>query len=259
MRNYLKMDFYRMMTSNSLKIAIGGVLSVYLVGSIQVKGSGDVCQIIYNLKLYSILILSFAFSAFAYANAFVEDAEQKFWYLAIQRGNRNTYIWSKILICFLGAVLAMAAGTMFFTFLAGFQMPLLDESNILIRNNNDCFQFLITENHILLYIFFTSIRLGIFCGILSVFSMWLSLYVRNRMFAVCIPVVGFYFWGNYFYRIFGEIDYLNFNAIYLGSGNFFSNPVLNFLYALGVACFFVIIIGFLIQSKVKKEIWGESK
>ncbi len=256
MTKYLKTDLYRMFTSRSLKIAICGVVFVFLIGWVEVWGSEDVFSILFGLKLYSILILMFAFGASAYANALVEDAEQKYWTLMVQRGKINSYVWSKILVCFFGSVFAITAGVMLFSLIARCNVPFLSETDNLARNeiDSDCFGIFINQRQIVLYLFFTAVRMGLLCGILSVFSMWLSLYVRNKMFAICIPVIGYYFWINYFGRIFGDISLFNINGIYMGSGNLFFHPVFNFLYAAGFALFFVCIIGIMIQSKVKKEI-----
>jgi hypothetical protein len=100
---------------------------------------------------------------------------------------------------------------------------------------------------------------GLLGGMLALFSMWLSLYVRNRMFSVCIPVVGFYFWDNYFGRIFGDLIYLNFNGIYLQNGRVFSNPIISVLYALMLAIFVSVGFGNIILRKVQKEMRGEKK
>lgn len=261
MRQYLKVDFYRAVTSKAMLMAVMGVFCVYLAGWIQVSYCRDVFEIFYYIKMYSIIVLVYAFSALAYANALVEDAEHKYWYLLLQRGSLLHYVWSKVISCFCMAVFTITAGTMLFAFAARLRLPFYAGEEAIAENIrvHDCFGALIEKDKILLYFCVTGIMMGLLGGILALFSMWLSLYVRNRMFALCIPVVGFYFWSTYFQRIFGDLMYVDLNAIYLGNSRTFSNGWLCFGYAVLIALVIGGGLGLMIRAKVRKELQGETK
>jgi hypothetical protein len=261
MKKYLKVDFFRLFTSKSLILSVCGVILVYFTGWIEMPYCKDVFQILYYIKLYSICILMFAFSGVAYTNAILEDAEHKYWNLMVQKGKLRCYVWSKVIVCFCGAVAATVLGTLGFVLIARFRLPFLEPADFLIDGLSDvvCLSSLMTPNRVLFYFAMDGLLTGLLGGMLALFSMWLSLYVRNRMFSVCIPVVGFYFWDNYFGRIFGDLIYLNFNGIYLQNGRVFSNPILSVLYALILAVLVSVGFGTIILRKVQKEMRGEKK
>lgn len=76
MKSYLKMDFYRMLTSKYFGIGILGVVGVYGLSLMQLK-SQDVYLLNYYIKFYSTYMLLLIFGAVAYSNAMMEDLEYK--------------------------------------------------------------------------------------------------------------------------------------------------------------------------------------
>ena len=80
MKSYLKMDFYRMLTSKYFGIGILGVVGVYGLSLMQLK-SQDVYLLNYYIKFYSTYMLLLIFGAVAYSNAMMEDLEYKNYYL----------------------------------------------------------------------------------------------------------------------------------------------------------------------------------
>ena len=74
MKSYLKMDFYRMLTSKYFGIGILGVVGVYGFSLVQLK-SQDVYLLNYYIKFYSTYMLLLIFGAVAYSNAMMEDLE----------------------------------------------------------------------------------------------------------------------------------------------------------------------------------------
>lgn len=256
---YLKTDFYRMFTSKHFLLAVLGIVGVYSFAWAQLR-SQDVYLLIYYIKFYSTYMLLLVFASAAYSNTIVEDMEYKNYYLQIQKGSLGKYIWSKVITTFFSSVIVMVLGTIIFCMFASLKMPLLLQDNSMLEylTDGDYFSSLITEKTIFFYQIADAVMTGIMAGIFSVFAMWLSLYVKNQMFAVTVPVVGYYFFINYFTRIFGEYDYFKLNVIYISNGRIFENPGWCFSYAICVAAVIVCVIGILIYLKIKNEIWGDA-
>ena len=258
MKSYLKMDFYRMLTSKYFGIGILGVVGVYGFSLVQLK-SQDVYLLNYYIKFYSTYMLLLIFGAVAYSNAMMEDLEYKNYYLQIQKGSFRKYIWSKVITAFISAVIVMVLGTSVFCLMAHFKMPLLSPDNDMLEYlaEGDYLSQLITPETIFWYLIADAAMTGLMAGIFSVFAMWLSLFVKNQMFTVMVPIVGFYFFVNYFTRIFGENDYFKLNVIYISNGKIFEKSFSCFCYALFVAVAIAAIIGKLIYSKMHNDIWGD--
>ena len=132
MKSYLKMDFYRMLTSKYFGIGILGVVGVYGFSLVQLK-SQDVYLLNYYIKFYSTYMLLLIFGAVAYSNAMMEDLEYKNYYLQIQKGSFRKYIWSKVITAFISAVIVMVLGTSIFCLMAHFKMPLLSPDNDMLE------------------------------------------------------------------------------------------------------------------------------
>lgn len=153
MKSYLKMDFYRMLTSKYFGIGILGVVGVYGLSLMQLK-SQDVYLLNYYIKFYSTYMLLLIFGAVAYSNAMMEDLEYKNYYLQIQKGSFRKYIWSKVITAFISAVIVMVLGTSVFCLMAHFKMPLLSPDNDMLEYlaDGDYLSQLITPETIFWYL-----------------------------------------------------------------------------------------------------------
>lgn len=152
-KSYLKMDFYRMLTSKYFGIGILGVVGVYGLSLMQLK-SHDVYLLNYYIKFYSTYMLLLIFGAVAYSNAMMEDLEYKNYYLQIQKGSFRKYIWSKVITAFISAVIVMVLGTSIFCLMAHFKMPLLSPDNDMLEYlaDGDYLSQLITPETIFWYL-----------------------------------------------------------------------------------------------------------
>ena len=72
MKSYLKMDFYRMLTSKYFGIGILGVVGVYGFSLVQLK-SQDVYLLNYYIKFYSTYMLLLIIGAVAYKREVLEN------------------------------------------------------------------------------------------------------------------------------------------------------------------------------------------
>ena len=153
MKSYLKMDFYRMLTSKYFGIGILGVVGVYGLSLMQLK-SQDVYLLNYYIKFYRTYMLLLIFGAVAYSNAMMEDLEYKNYYLQIQKGSFRKYIWSKVITAFISAVIVMVLGTSIFCLMAHFKMPLLSPDNDMLEYlaDGDYLSQLITPETIFWYL-----------------------------------------------------------------------------------------------------------
>ena len=153
MKSYLKMDFYRMLTSKYFGIGLLGVVGVYGLSLMQLK-SQDVYLLNYYIKFYSTYMLLLIFGAVAYSNAMMEDLEYKNYYLQIQKGSFRKYIWSKVITAFTSAVIVMVLGTSIFCLMAHFKMPLLSPDNDMLEYlaEGDYLSQLITPETIFWYL-----------------------------------------------------------------------------------------------------------
>ena len=153
MKSYLKMDFYRMLTSKYFGIGILGVVGVYGLSLMQLKRH-DVYLLNYYIKFYSTYMLLLIFGAVAYSNAMMEDLEYKNYYLQIQKGSFRKYIWSKVITAFISAVIVMVLGTSIFCLMAHFKMPLLSPDNDMLEYlaDGDYLSQLITPETIFWYL-----------------------------------------------------------------------------------------------------------
>ena len=255
MSRYLKTDFYRMITSWQFYAGILGIGVLYLFGGYQAKFITDVYISYFYNGWFSTAIMAYAFCSMSFSGCFIEDSEYRFWYLEVQKGNLKQYVWSKTLICFLSGVLTMIVGILLFAFMLRLYVPFYQEHSFLEEQRMmDNFGFLLYPNTILLYFICSAAFCGILGGIFALLSAFLSLYEKYRLFTICAPVIGFYFLENFLVSNLQLPALFNIWVIYGSGYSLFGNSCWNIAYGLLIAVAFVVVLGILIERKLKEEV-----
>lgn len=257
MGRYLKTDFYRMVSSRQFYIAIFGMTILYYMSGFQFTFQ-DVCASYTCTKMLSVAILAYAFCAIPFSGCYVEDEENHFWYLAIQKGTIKKYVWSKVVVCFLGAVLTMIIGVTLFAVVLHMHFPfVLDDNAITVQLRDvDAFGFLLYKDTALLYFICSAGMNGLLGGVFALLSAYLSLYEKNRLFTICAPIIGYYFLENFLTNTLNMPDSANLAVIFSSDLSLFQDTLLDVFYAIVVAVIALVIIGILTVKKIEREIHG---
>lgn len=257
MGRYLRTDFYRLLTSWQFYIGILGIGLLYLIGGYQVKYIHSVYDSYFYNGFFSTVIMAYAFCCIPFGGCFIEDSEHQYWIHELQKGSLRCYTWSKTITCFLSGVLTMVCGILLFVFVLRLRVPFLQEEYIVEdQRRADTFGFFIYSDSILLYFICSAVLCGMLGGILTVLSAYLSLYEKNRLFTICVSVVGFYFLENFLTSNLELPEIFNLWVIYGAGYSLFGNSCQNIVYAILVATIFVCVFGILIERKLKEEICG---
>lgn len=255
MYRYLKTDFYRMVTSWQFYAGILGIGVLYLFGGYQAAFITDVYISYFYNGWFSTAIMAYAFCSMSFSGCFIEDSEYQFWYLEVQKRNIKQYAWSKTLICFVSGVLTMIFGILLFVFMLHIRVPFYQEHSFIAdQRTMDNFGELLYPETILLYFICSAAFCGVLGGIFALLSAFLSLYEKYRLFTICVPVIGFYFLENFLISNLKMPNFLNIWVIYGSGYSLFGNSFWNIVYGLLVAMFFVIVLGFLVERKLKEDI-----
>lgn len=252
--NYLKTDIYRVISSWKFYGAVCITAFVCLISGWGYYG-GAVINGFHYMNWRSTYTLVYALTAVPFAGVFIEDGEHKFYNLSVLRGNLRKYTWSKVLTCFFVSVLTAAFGTLLCCFIVHTKLPWsnFEPESIVEYKNYTCFGFLIGWDMIPLYIFCYASMRGLLAGILSVLSQWLSLYAENQLFAVALPMSAYYFLINIL------PEPLNIYDIFEASVNMVDSVALKIPIALFVSAVSVLLLEYLIEKKLSKEILGREK
>ncbi len=257
MVRYLKMDIYRMITSWQFYVGAIGIGFLYLFGGYQGRYIQSVYSSYFYNGFFSTAIMAYAFCCISFAGCFIEDSEYHYWNQVVQKGSLRCYAWSKTITCFLSGVFTMVLGILLFVFMLRLRVPFLQEEYIVGgQREGDTFGFLIYSDTVLLYFICSAAFCGMLGGILAVVSAYLSLYEKNRLFTICIAVVGFYFLENFLTSNLDLPEFFNIWVIYGAGYSLFGNSCQNIVYAIFVAILFICVFGFFIEKKLKEEIRG---
>lgn len=258
MGKYLKTDFYRLISSKQFYIGIIGLAVLYYASGFQF-GFQEICASYICTKMSSVAILAYAFCAVPFSGCYVEDEENHFWYSAVQRGSIKKYAWSKVLVCFAGAVLAMVIGTALFVLILSIHYPMvLDEGAVSVQLREvDAFGFLLHDGTAFWYFICSAGMNGLLGGIFALLSAYLSLYEKNRLFTICTPVIGYYFLENFLTDVLHMPNAASLEVIFSSDISLFNNTLLDVVYALMAALIALSGIGTLTVRKIKREIHGD--
>lgn len=251
-------DFYRMITTwqfwcGSLGVGVTLTLSGFQAGRVADAYSAY----LYN-GMFSTYIFCFAFCALSFSGCFVEDGEYGYWNLAIQKGGLSKYVWSKICTCFISGIATMVLGIIIFLLLLSLKVPLyMDYSWLVFERPEDTFGFLIYEDTIVLYFICSAVKSGMLGGLFAVLSAFLTLFERNRLFTISVPIVGYYFIENTVSNILKLPSICNIWLIYSAGHSLFHNTLLDMAYAVLAAGFVIITIEYFVERKLRREILDE--
>lgn len=255
MGRYLKTDFYRLVSSRQFYIGIIGMAILYYASGFQTTFQ-DICASYTYTGMFSTAILAYAFCAIPFSGCYVEDEENHFWYLAVQKGTIKKYVWSKVLVCFFGAVLTMVIGVTLFALTLHMRFPFIlgDDPISTQLREVDSFGFLLYKDTALLYFMGSAGMKGLLGGVFALLSAYLSLYEKNRLFTICIPAIGYYFFENFLTNTLRLPDMVDLQVIFSSDLSLFENSFLDISYAVVVAFIALAGIGILTVKKVEGEI-----
>lgn len=247
-----------MFTSWHLWCGSVGVGLVLTLGGKQVGRIQDAYSAYLYNGMFSTYILCFAFCAMSFSGCFLEDGEYGFWNLSVQKGSLRQYVWSKVCTCFVSGVLTMVIGVSLFMLLLSVKVPLyVDYSWLVFERPEDTFGFLLYENTIVLYFICSALKSGMLGGIFAVISAFLTLYERNRLFTISVPVVGYYFIENTISTILKLPNIFNIWVIYSSGFSVFDNVWKDVIYAVLVAVLIIVVMEHFIERKLRREILNE--
>ena len=246
-----------MLVSKTFWMSIAGVFAVLMVVDYIAPNAGDLVFQYHIDKYYTLFIAVFAFSNLAYAQSLREDDEHKYWQCILARSSRKDYIRSRVVMCFLSGVLSLVLGHVGYFSVRMFWKPLLESGESVSLSEYSSFYPVIAGGHVFLYLILLTVWLGLFGGVIALFSMYLTVIARNRMFSVCIPLAGYYFLSEYVGKIGEDSLFFNLNALYLYSGKAFENNWFSIAYTLGLTFLFCWILGMLTAWTMSRHMKGE--
>ena len=94
-------------------------------------------------------------------------------------------------------------------------------------------------------------------GILALISLYVSLFIANKLLILSIPVIAYYFLSQSLIKVFPDNYYVNLDYIFGGIKNVFGNDICSFLYACIFFTVAVIIMTRFIYSKLERRIVSE--
>lgn len=250
---YLYTDIYRLFIKKETYIGIAGiVLALFL----SIGNKNDIAEsVIYTLLLstYNVgFILFFIFCSLPYGTIYVEELENNYIKYVINRGGLKKYVLSKNIVIFLSSIFVTAVGIILFAWICALKLPWIDEQTFQILMSSGSHTTLLKRGSYIAWIGLYGMQWGLFGGCLALISSYLSLYIRNKLLVLAMPIL--------LYQIIIEIGTTTFRknsmldplVIFDARYNLFSNDAGTFLWActIGIICFAAVNIG--IYKKIQK-------
>lgn len=260
MGKYIKLDIRRWVTCRNFYIGIVGVMLACWFSSYKMSGY-DVWNMFTYISWQSTYTLIYAAASISYASCFLEDSENKFWNVCILRGGQKEYVRAKVFVSFISAVLTVTVGMLLFCCIWHIKNPWISgvEQDLELVKEIDCFGFLMKKETIFVYFICCSFFRGLLAGILALIATFMSLYIKNYLFILTVPIILYYFLVNYLTTGLGLPDMANICLIFDPEGGIFENSVTQIPYAFTLCIVMVILLERLMERKIHLEISGEEK
>lgn len=254
--NYFKADLYRLRHSGRFCTGMLLVYAALMFNSLIWGRSLDVLIIYFGIRTFSTHVLVYIGCVFPFATVFAEDMEHKSVFWQIGRGSVPAYVLSKVSLCFTSSVFSMAGGTVLFVLTCHLKYPLCDTSTNIFEFyvSQDIFGFLLASGHHMLYFMASACLIGMFGGLLALISMYLSLFLKNKLFVICFPMMGHYFIDNYIINWLQLPAYFSPVYTFNSEAGAWDDPLTSFLYACSVSLMGIAIVTLFITSKIRKDL-----
>ena len=124
-------------------------------------------------------------------------------------------------------------------------------------SEHSCFYSVIASGHAFVYLVLCAVWLGLLAGVIALFSMYLTVIAKNRMFSICIPLAGYYFLSIYLGKLGVETSMFDLNTLYFFFYQMFENLWLSIAYVLGLTFLLCWILGMLTARRMTRRMKGE--
>lgn len=253
---YFHMDMKRAFCSGKIVIGIIGIAIMLFFGCKDEIMEYATVLYLYWRSIYGIqYIFAMIFCTYPYARSFCEDIECGYIKQLFLKGNLKEYCVSKVVVIACSAVGTMLGGSLLFVCILRTNIPWINvrESVYLSATKNGSFHDLLLSGHYGLYFFMFAIQAGLLMVVLALFSSLISLYVRNQLLTLAIPVIVYYFLSHMMDKVFGGIKFMNLNTIYGGAQRIVESDILSFLYAVVWTGCISVGVTYGIYTKLRKE------
>lgn len=206
-------------------------------------------QMLMGYRDFYIVFLLFA--ALPGTTLFCSDWDNRYIRFSIMRSTKNTYAASKVIACFISAVLTILLAEWLTVFIFSFKFNLYVPENS--YSSYGAYQAWITPEGTPLYLTATFLCKGFCAGFLSVTALWFSTKVTNVFVTLATPMLAYYLIQvvGFATRVLPSnlsIDNLTKAQVDVGG------PTLSLLYTLGIFSVLAALFGFLFVKSCKRRI-----
>jgi len=245
-----------MLASWQFLVAVIGIAIVSALNSLNfVSGAKeDILQIFTSgdAPFFSVVIL--ILETLPYGTAFCSDWENRYIRPAIMRSSPIKYALSKVISCFIGALLAGVLGRLLFAaLLLPFVNPVNPSTNSFVlsaMNHPQGAQWFLANHHYFTWILIESLERSLQGGIYATFAIFMSTKITNTFVTLAMPVIAYYMYLN-IANFFGFPNFLFMTAVFENDGIFPDNLLLGVLYALFYAVLLSVLFGHFFVKSVK--------
>ncbi len=252
----LRMDFCRMLVSWQFFVAVIGIAVVSTLNSLNfISGANEDIILIFasgDAPFFSIVIL--ILETLPYGTAFCNDWENRYIRSIIMRSSPIKYAVSKVISCFMGALLAGLLGRLLFAATAfPFLNPVNPTTNSFVSsalNHPEGAQWFLANGHYFTWILIESLERSLQGSIYATFSLFLSTKITNIFITLAMPVIAYYMYLN-IANFIGFPNFLLMTAVFENDGIFPDNLLFGVFYALFYAVLFSMLFGHFFEKSVK--------
>ena len=198
----LKTDLYRALVNIKFVIV---VICISIVGYLQtdvtgvldmlaLKNGGSIFDSLYIALVFSQFgILVFIFLAAVFSDCLCDDLNYKNYLYSVIRSGKNEYIVSKIITVIISTVLAFFLGMCLYAITSslffGFEWNKSNNQNVVLEDlsTSNLFKGLVEgKKYVTIFVIMILFQSLLYC-ITSLFSMLVSLYIKNKLLVLCVP------------------------------------------------------------------------
>ena len=253
-----KTDFSRWFLKKRFFFVSAGIFILNCLLLLQNMDDLENANVIYIAGIYMedpFFILNFILAAAVFGTSYCEERKKNYFAFYIKRCNSRSYLFSKIVHCFLSGLTALTLGMMLWIFGLRCVMPWADlKSDVFATYADYGLGVLLRGHHFITYYFVYAMGLGMIAGIISVITFTLSLFIKDQVVVLTLPVIIYYIYNAYLGGFSEKTYYWSLEHIFYFTKS--QNPSVGFTFMRGLlyAAMLCAIFGFLSYQKLRRDL-----
>lgn len=252
--SYLKADIKRCIHGKEFWVGnLCCFLILYFSGLSYIKYEVSVWSLLNIVTATMPFLLLLSFASMTYSDCFCADVENKYVQQMLMRGKLWSYVLAKTIVIQLSTMLTVFISTVAYIFYLRVKLPWFYEGE---KEELGLHRYTSMADMPFLYVIAEILKFAVLAGILGILAAYISLYIRNRLLLLTVPLMVYYFAMYYTGGLKGDFVIFRMELVYIPfcGDLIWEYAYQSYLWAMAIAAILAVVLNIAIIKKIRKDL-----